>query len=647
MHERGRNGQAILRNGLWLVIALAFTSLFSAGLGRAAESRDEVSLRIDAGRLLRALPDRAIFGHNLSFASRANEAWDPARGAFKQPFWQRFRAVNPGLLRFPGGNWSHGFHFNLAREGVSHWVNTGEVTPRYRPQDFLKTLHDLPDVRALIHLSPIWSSPEEVTAFVAYMIGKTSDRRPIGPDSWGRVDPRTGRTLEWHTVGHWARLREGDGQQAYRGMLYLQVGNEEWFAWCRDRVCDGRVDYYGRRRPSRQVTVEDAGLRDPVSGVEVEAYWPNYRAVYLRVRELFDAGAVKVGALVHARPDGVGGADAFFRTAGDAGKRWNVVLLGHLADDPEVTADFVTLHTYMYDKRGWEKDFPEDGTANLLFASDHLSARIDKIFDYAKSPRRPVMVTEFNVHLANSLAPSSLLSALFYLDYSMNALRDDDIIGMARWQTANWRQRASLRGAALLVTEAGRAGKANGLWKMAPYYAAKLLGSLHKRVVAATIENAPSFRPRGLSGRWTAEGEAAPWWRASALPLVTAVATLSDDGRELAVLVLNKSTKQAFDVQIRLDNFRPRAAYSRIVLNSLRPGGHRDIFRINPWRHSKNGRCVPEDGGCTRTLAPEAQEQVRLFDSIHRDAGASFSVTVPAHSASLLSLTSDRPEGAD
>ena len=197
------------------------------------------------------------------------------------------------------------------------------------------------------------------------------------------------------------------------------------------------------------------------------------------------------------------------------------------------------------------------------------------------------------------------------------------------------------------MTEAGRAGKANGLWKMAPYYAAKLLGNLHKRVVAATIEDAPTFRPRGLSGRWTAAGESAPWWTASALPLVTAVATLSDDGRELAVLVLNKSTTQAFDVQIRLDNFRPRAAYSRMVLNSLEPGGHRDIFRINPWRRSKNGRCVPEDGGCTRTLAPEAQEQVRLFDSTHRDAGDSFSVTVPAHSASLLRLTSDRPEGAD
>lgn len=603
-----------------------------------------MTLQIDAGRLLRELPDRALFGQNLSFPSRANQAWDPARQAFKQPFWQRFSAINPGLLRFPGGNWSYGFHFNLARQGMRHWVNTGMVKPHFRPQDFLQTIRDLPDARALIHLSPIWSSPEEAAAFVAYMIGATTDDRRIGPDSWGRIDPRSGKALDWHSVAHWAKLRERDGQSAYKGTLYFQVGNEEWFGWCRDRVCEGKVDYYGRHRPTRQVTVEDEGLQDPVSGVQVEAYWPNYRAIYLRIRELFDARQVQVGALVYAKPDGVGGADDFFRTFGGRGKRWNVELLDHLNNDPDVTADFVTLHTYMYDKRGWEKDFPLEGTANLLFASDHLAARIRKIFAYARSRHFPVMVTEFNVHIAGTIAPSSLLSALFYLDYSMSALHSEDIVGMARWQAANW-SRPSLRGAALLVTEAGRPGNDGNVWKMAPYYAAHLLGKLHKRVVATAVENAPTFRPRGLTGRWRVGGESASWWTATAQPLVTAVATLSDNGKNLAVLILNKNTKQPFDLQIRLDDFVPQATYTKTRLDSADPGGHDDIFKINPWRQSKKGKCTPAGGGCSRTLAPEAQENVVLFSSTEQDAGEQLSIRLAPHSAMLLELT--RAPGSD
>lgn len=611
-------------------LALALTWAISAGCLRAEES-PEITLKIDTGTVLRELPDRALFGQNLSFANQANGAWDPARGAFKEPFWQRFNAINPGLLRYPGGNWSHGFHFNLAREGIRHWVNTGVIEPQYRPQDFLNTVRDLPDARALIQVSPIWSSPEEAAAFVAYMIGAPSDQRGIGLDSWGRIDPRSGQVADWHTVGHWAKLREQDGADAYRGTLYLQVGNEEWFAWCRDGTCDGRVDYYGRHRPSRRITVEDEGLQDPKSGVKVEAYWPNYRAIYLKVRGLFERRRVQLGALVYAKPDGVGGADRFFRT-GSGGKLWNVTLLDRLGTDQEVTADFVALHTYMYDKHGWEKDFPVAGTANLLFASDHLAARIGQIFAYAKSPRFPVMVTEFNVHIANTIAPASLLSALFYIDYSMSALVNQDIVGMARWQMANWWQRPSLRGAALLVTDAGRAGAEAGLWKTAPYYAAKLLGKLHKRVLVTNIEQAPVFRPQGLTGQWT-------WWSARALPLVTAVATLSDDGQELAVLVLNKKTTEAFDVRLNLDGFVPRPTFTKAVLDTVTPSGHDGIHRINPWRRPAKGTCVPEDGGCSRTLASEAQEKIALATTVEQGAKAAFSVTVPAHSATLVTLT--------
>ena len=595
-------------------------------------------VRVDAGKLQRELPDRALFGYNLSFASRANHTWDPKRGAFKPSFWRNFTALNPGLLRFPGGNWCYGFHFNLAREGIRHRVNTGPVTPHYRPQDFLKTIRGLPDARALIHLSPIWSSPEEAAAFIAYMIGKADDNRSIGLDSWGRLDPRTGKVVNWQTVAYWARLRARDGEGPYKGTLYFQVGNEEWIHWCKDGSCDGMADYYGRVRPVRQMTVEDVGLKDPRSKVKVEAYWPHYRATYLKIRKLFGPGQVKVGALAYAKPDGIGGTDRFFSTAGDGGKRWNVELLDHLNSDPVVTADFVTIHTYMYDKNGWEKDFPKEGSANVLFASNHLAARIEKIFAYAKSPHYPVMVTEFNIHLHDTIAPSSLLSALFYIDYSMGAIHNSGITGLVYWQTANWRQQGRFTGGALFATDARARKSDDRLWKMGSYYAAKLLGNMHRRIVDIQVDNSLNFEPRALTGGWKADGEMSSWWFPTPLPLVTSAATLSDDGKELSLLFLNKNTKNDLELGVKLSNFAPDETYTKIVLNSVDGGGHQDIFKINPWRLTRKSKCAPPDGGCTRQLGPESDEKVALKTSSVKGAQKQFSITLAAHSATLLKL---------
>lgn len=621
--------------GVALVTALLFVVLTDVGFAAKPEG---VTIQIDVSQTVRQLPDRAILGQNLSYANGANQTWDSTHHAFRPKFWKHFSAINPGLLRFPGGNWCYGFHFNLARQGIPHWVNTNIVTPHYRPQDFLQTIRKLPDAVALIHLSPIWSSPEESAAFIAYMVGKTSDKRKIGLDSWKRLDPKTKKVLDWQTVSYWAKLRESDGEAAYRGTLYFQVGNEEWFGWCRKGVCGGRTDYYGRTRTVRQMTIDTKGLKDPVSGVEVEAYWPNYRDIYLKIREFFPHDQVKVGALVFAQPDGIGGADAFFRTSDGRGKRWNVELLKHLNGNSNVTADFLTLHTYMYDKNGWAKDFPSIGTANVLFASDHLASRIEKIFEYAKSPGYPVMVTEFNLHLHKKIAPSSLLSTLFYVDYSMSAWLNRDIVGMVRWQTANWRQHGGFRGDGLFATNAGRRSSGKRIWKMGPYYAARLLGNLHKNVVSTAIDHAPTFRPRGLSGKWIAGGETAPWWVPSDLPMIVGVSTLSGDGKELAVLILNKHSTKEFDIRMEVNGFVPASSYTKIMLNATNPGGHKDLFKINPWRLTKKAVCVPKKGGCTRTLDSESNENVTLHTSILNGASGRFRVKVAPHSATLLKL---------
>ena len=295
----------------------------------------------------------------------------------------------------------------------------------------------------------------------------------------------------------------------------------------------------------------------------------------------------------------------------------------------------------MYDRSGWENGFPDQGAANALFAADHLSARIEAIFDYAGSPRYPVMVTEFNVHLHDTIAPSSLLAALFYVDFTIAALRDDDIIGMARWQVAQPRNSRNFRGAALFATN--RCGGArNDLWKSGPYYAALLLGALDRQVVDSQVESAPTWHPEGLTGRWRAAGTAAPWWTSSDLPVIASVATLSDDGTAMTLLLLNKDAARDFEVDIRLTGFAPSPAYGRSVLNTTVPGGHGDLEAINPWRIAPGGRCVPDSGGCSPDLPSEGGERVTLRTSAEDGAGDRFTVRLPAHSATVLTISGMR-----
>ena len=609
----------------------------------ACDNACGIEVEIETDDILRELTDRAMFGQNISFVNRAHETWNPDISEFKQPFWDRFTDINPGILRYPAGNWCYGFHFNLARQGIRHRVNTNVVTPHYKPQDFLRTVRELTDTRAMIHISPATSSPEEVIAFIAYLKGSTEDDRRIGPDSWKRRDPKTDIELDWQTVGYWAGLRRDDGQaEPYKGKLYFQVGNEDWFDWCRDGVCNGFKDYYGRVRPKRQMTVVDEGLTDPVSAVPVEAYWPNYRNIYLKIRQFFDEDEVEVGALIYAKPDGKGGADRFFeQTAGIAGKMWNVELLNRLNNNTEdVTADFLTLHTYMYDKNGWERDFSSQGAANVLFASDHLAARINQIFRYADSPRYPVMVTEFNIHIHKTIAPSSLLNALFYVDYTTSGLKNLDITGMLRWQTARARQARGYDGAHLFATDKGPDDNTR-IWKMSSYYAAKLLGNLHRNVLATRVEGAPMYTPQELTGEWISEGEVSSWYTASELPIFTATATLSEEEDELVVLLLNKKTDEDFDVTLTLDDdFSPLSVYEQQVLNTTTYSGHDDIFKINPWLADEN-KCVPVSGGCTPYLESEEGENVVVIESVLEGASEEIYTTVPAHAAVILKLKQD------
>ena len=122
------------------------------------------------------------------------------------------------------------------------------------------------------------------------------------------------------------------------------------------------------------------------------------------------------------------------------------------------------------------------------------------------------------------------------------------------------------------------------LWKMSSFYAAKLLAELHPKVVGVTVSDHDGFAPTGFTPEsWT-------WWAGydpitktgPEIPFLTAAATVSPDGSELALLLLNRNTVSGFDISLDLGSFKPNNSYKRIELDSIYPDqGHEDIFDEN------------------------------------------------------------------
>lgn len=112
---------------------------------------------------------------------------------------------------------------------------------------------------------------------------------------------------------------------------------------------------------------------------------------------LFTANEVKVGALGYASISDPRGAQDRSLNNDD---NWNQVLVTKIRNDTGSNFDFLTLHTYTYDKNGWEAHSEVDQRHNLLASHDHLRARIEQIRKQV-SPilTKPIYITEYNTHL--------------------------------------------------------------------------------------------------------------------------------------------------------------------------------------------------------------------------------------------------------
>ena len=179
-----------------MVITIAFTlgcgSSAATILGSPKQADTTAHVVIDPDTVVRS-SSRHLLGVNTqmpeSLMGTHLDRLSPNAG-FESAFWTLLKEVAPGMLRYPGGNWAYGHHFNLHIDGISHLVNGSTLTSAFKPQHFLNMINELHaqgvETTPLIHTSPVFASAEESAAFVAFMIGETTDNRAIGDDSFGR-----------------------------------------------------------------------------------------------------------------------------------------------------------------------------------------------------------------------------------------------------------------------------------------------------------------------------------------------------------------------------------------------------------------------------------------------------------------------------
>lgn len=275
-------------------------------------------------------------------------------------------------------------------------------------------------------------------------------------------------------------------------------------------------------------------------------------------------------------------------------------------------------------KNGWQKGSASEQRHNLLASHDHFRARIEQIRHQVSPPlRKPIYITEYNTYVQGNIKPSTLLDALHMVNWTAEAMYNDAIGGLMRWQTVTVDRKAdNVGGYTLFVAETQRPDitQERRFWKMSSFYAAKLLAALHPTVVDVTVADHVGFKPRGFSiDSWT-------WWEGyntntrigPEIPYLTAAATLSTNGKELALLLLNRNTVDGYNISLNLGNFTPNSEYTRIELDSVALGqGHRDIFDHNEY-------------------GAGAVERVALLESVDTFGGT---IDIGAHQAVVIKLS--------
>ncbi|MFZ5452661.1 MAG: hypothetical protein ACOZF2_12470 [Thermodesulfobacteriota bacterium] len=572
----------------YLIPALLLTLavVMPAPGARAGQSATQATITVNAGARMHPV-NKFILGQNVLFA--ANNLWNNRVDGVDPAVKPLITEVAPTIIRFPGGTasniylWEDGlgvrtakeiqpFSSTIALDGTPNWRGAGRarvfakgraplgapfifknqkgnllegvvgikspypagvsVRLDYRPgqPDYFMNNYGIMEhmkfvaslgARAIItvnyntgldkngYISPKASLSQKIkraAAWVAFVNGAPRDTRPLGTDGEGN---------DWRTVGYWAQKRASLGHPAPYGVKYWEVGNE----------------MYDRNNPG--------------GCTPVRTYAQDFIA-FAQAMKTVDP-RIKVGAVGLTSPKGRGDAD--FKDA------WNPTLLRLAGKD----MDFLVLHPYYpaagakpapYQSQAWFR-------AVMAAASQALRdlKEIRKVIRKNAPPGKKIAlaITEYGIWPSAAKDPrdwSNLARALFDADLVMGLLRDGNALGVSL--ATSWILHGAMPSAAIHYN-----------WKMGTrtvrpqYYAMQLLKNLDPELVATQVA-APTFKVTRVGNVMDADG----------VPLLGALAGISPNGRQLSLLVINRSLGASLPATIRLVGYQPQGAASVLKVTS-------------------------------------------------------------------------------
>jgi hypothetical protein len=546
-----------------------FRRRLSGTIGGAGRSRLRPSLEVledrellavvsvDAGQILRPV-NTQLLGVNLTW-------WDTNLNTAGTQ--QMVQAAGLTMFRFPGGSSSDDFHFNAPP------TYSGEGTDASMAS-FIASV----DGVGLATIDYGSGSPQEASAFLAYLNAPVGNTTPIGTGQEWSDSTNAWQQVNWQTAGYWANLRasaplaQNDGLNFLRldhpapiGVHYWEVGNEEYGSW--------EIDHHSAQH-------------DP--------------ATYIAFAKQFAGYAAQIDPTISIGLD-VGSPGDF--------NNWTANILQQSAAQG-FTVGFLSDHNYVQ-APGSETD------SNLLLdtvtdagsnpsdpgnpydwavrASDYESM----LTQYLGSAGRNVelLATEFNSVYSNpGKQTTSLINGLFVAD-SIGAVLETPYDGADVWDLRNsyetgnnnssslygWRQGGDYG----LIGSPGGTAPATGPYVPYPTYFAEQLASkviqLGGNVVQATSSD----------------------------PNLSIYAVLEASGH-LELLAINKSAAGPLTGQFQLTNYIPPTL-------------------AQVWQYGEN-----QDTAQSHTV--DGHSALASFTAALNPSGSSFSYSFPAYSMTVLDL---------
>ncbi|MEW6658030.1 MAG: alpha-L-arabinofuranosidase C-terminal domain-containing protein [Thermodesulfobacteriota bacterium] len=606
--------QGLGRRRAWLLFWI-FLAFMSWGSQAAAQDAAEkaAAMVVDAGAPVTAL-NPLLFGQNLLFSG--NGLWNARINDLDPAGVALVKNLAPTSIRFPGGSvsdqyfWEDGLGYrttaavspgvtSIPLDGAPAWDNVLEArimapgsrswgdpikflrvegnrlegviglkgsypagawvrlerrsgqpdwfSHTYGILEFLKSVKSL-DAQAIITVNygtgldrkgrpstgaSLSQRVKRAAALVALVNGNPGDSRSLGKDEEGH---------DWRTVGFWAGQRAALGHPQPFKVLYWEVGNE---------VSDK----------------SETGFTDAAR------YAGDFVSFAKGMKEVDPA--IKLGAVGLNYPRGKGDADPV--------REWNPTVLKTAGN----CLDFFILHPY----------YPAAGKDTTLYktlpwfaavmAGTHQAManlrEIRSLINASVPPGRQVglAITEYGIWPVASKDGqdySNLAAALYNADLLMHLIREGADLGIIL--AAAWNLHGSNPTAAISYNWS------TGARVLRPqYYALELLVKNVGPQILQTQVKAPVFAT-SLMGNVKPRAD---------IPLLGALASLSQDRSRLTLLVINRSLNSPLRTSIRFQGFTPRPRATVHTLAGKSAGDHNE----------KNPQTVAPMAGALDYAAPE------------------------------------------